>query len=112
MAVLYDFAFTLAQHRNDDLLPRLAGMFGGTFHPGYRDKLIPHWRIHGRSSQRFLKSVLPFLRLKQRDAQIALEFLDTVLDGGIQLTLESRRVQEKCYMDMMSVRDARKTQRY
>lgn len=59
-----------------DLLPALAQTFGGTAIPYKHPQGHYYWRwtLYTREAARFLAAVSPYLRLKQQQAEIALEF--------------------------------------
>lgn len=71
---------TLTQN-NKEILDWVASVFGGRVR-SYRENICYRWYLCGRDKQRaFLYAVLPYLKLKKRQAELALEYLDTVLDA-------------------------------
>lgn len=61
-------------------LPEGQGVWGGSLNirparlSNHKEAL--DWRMSGRIAERFLKSIFPYLKIKQRQAKLALEYLD------------------------------------
>lgn len=67
--------------KTKEILDWVASMFGGRVEKYRTSKPCYTWTLCGRDKQRaFIYAVLPYLKLKKRQAELALEYLDTVLD--------------------------------
>lgn len=52
--------------------------FGGSIYYNKRGKGFYQWHIHGVKAVKFLKAILPYLRLKTKQAQKGIEFQDLI----------------------------------
>jgi hypothetical protein len=97
---------------NRDLLVLqwVQSIFGGSVRPRKRIQKSPHaktwsmvydWNPDGEGIERFLLSVIPYLRIKKRQAELTLEFLKTRQDRKIEYRLpaEVRRRREELFME-------------
>lgn len=76
---------------NTDLrmLRKLQDCFGGNkiqlcsnrnLKPGY--KKLYSWKSHGQAARPFLEAILPYLICKKEQAEVALLFIDTIINKG------------------------------
>lgn len=63
-------------------LDKLVRMFGGTVRLSKQNPHVHYWRLYSVKAARALEAVLPYLVVKQRQAQLALESISLV--GGYQ----------------------------
>lgn len=101
---------------NKDLptLQWVQSVFGGFVRKRSMDRKSPHARMWSQTwdwipdaagIEFALESVLPYLRIKKRQAEIALEFLKTRQDRKLQyrLTPEVKARREELYMEIKSL---------
>lgn len=75
------YQLTLAVASVDDkMCPKLHDMFGGHFRVSKRGAAI--WRVIGRSAAEVIRQVLPYLVVKRDQAEVCLEFADTIQTKG------------------------------
>lgn len=72
---------------NKPLLEELKRNFGGIIYDHGKPTSVRHkqgyvWRLNGKKVEPFLTLVLPHLRLKKRQAELTLIFIETVKAGG------------------------------
>lgn len=89
----------------DDVLSQVQLMYGGRVY--HHSEGCSVWKICHRDLQIFfLKEMLPLLRIKKPQAEIALRYLSTVLDdkkhGYHPLPSETVSVREQCYQGLQA----------
>lgn len=52
------------------------------------------WSVHSRQAGEFLEVILPYLKLKRNEAELALEFLKTIHPMGKKLSDEEYAIRE------------------
>lgn len=68
------------------------------------------WKLTANSSMEFLKRVLPYLKIKQKQAQVAIKFQANQSRfhkekkrKGVEMTEEGRKFREKCWLEIKSL---------
>ena len=87
-----------------DVLKWVCEHFGGrvdSHSEFYRNKPCYRWSLNGSKSSKFLESMLPYLRIKSKQAELSLEFIKTIGKGAKKLTndiINQRKIlKEKMY---------------
>ncbi len=74
------------KNTNLDVLMYLKNLFGGSIqcriYQNKNHKQAYSWTLSNLSAVNFLKSILPFLRIKKSQAELAIEFQSTVIGRG------------------------------
>ncbi len=65
------------------ILRYIQSIFNGRIHNTRSYGYTPEWRCESKKAVFFLESVLPYLRIKRRQAELAIEFQKTVIKGMI-----------------------------
>lgn len=60
------------------------------------------WVVRGRKAQPFISAIMPFLVIKQRQAVLACEFLDTYGNGGKRLSINAQRERIKAEISALN----------
>jgi len=72
--------------------------FGGYYqvfkNKGYGTRIMYAWRISGKPANRVLKGILPYLRIKYRQAEMAIEFQDKMKMGKHEsaIVIEAQKI--------------------
>jgi hypothetical protein len=65
-----------------------------------------HWHLHGRMAAAFLQDILPYLRIKRQQAEVALEYQGRIKSTSrTPITEEEMMVREQC---MQRLKDMKK----
>jgi len=101
---------------NRDLLVLqwVQSIFGGFVRPRKRNQKAPYarkwtpiydWTPDAEGIEKFLLSVVPYLRIKKRQAELTLEFLKTRQDRKVEYRLSSdvRKRREEMYMEIRNL---------
>lgn len=89
-------------HTHLPTLQALTEHWGGTI--TQRKRRLPHhkeqwgWKLHGSSLVRFLQDVFPYLREKQEQVEIALQFAAEKTTSRNRLTEEELALREGYYL--------------
>ncbi len=84
--------------------------FGGSVHKrDFRNRgwqIQWAWSIHTKGAGFFLKSILPYLKIKRNEAELALEFLKGIHTMGVRLSEEEYVIREaqKILMSKMKIK--------
>jgi len=92
-----------------EFLKDFAKEFGGTFRyikkREERYKQQMGWRLSGNLASEFLQSILPFLKVKQEEAKIAINFQDKIVpENTKELTLKQLKERERAFQKIRLVR--------
>ncbi len=68
-----------------DVLEQFGGSLDQVYHAAYQ------WRIYGRPAVDIIKKILPYLRIKREEANVAIEFQSLLLKSGKRMTEANKR---------------------
>jgi hypothetical protein len=106
--LMHQMHVRLCQNEPCQLLYDLQETYGGKVsrrHSKVGDKYAHLvWNIVSRSALVFLSDILPYLRLKKREAEVAFQFQETVGNRGTRIGDEVRAEREEIYEDMRAMK--------
>jgi len=78
-----------------DVMYSLYEGFGGSFYEDSkkRKKTLYYWRLSGKKAAEFIKLILPYLRIKQHQAEVALSFQSLKEGMGIPASPAQKELQ-------------------
>ena len=91
----------LAQ-KDPSVLKQVYDIVGGSLHCSNG---VWKWYADDASAVEFLKSITPFLRIKQKQALLALEFAETKKGGHGTITAEVFNIRERICKDVRAEKD-------
>src|SRR5262252_6649280 len=78
---VYRLSLTASQHGNDAPLERLLSLFGGSITQIQQGKAA-YWGVTSKKAADAIREMLPYLTVKRKQAELALEFQSRKLKQG------------------------------